>query len=414
MTDASVVLGEDFVQQRQALYDRLRADKPVCRVVMPDGLSVWWITRYDDSRAALADPRLSKDSRKAAPLHARQEDEGVQRTFLAEVLQSHMLNMDPPEHTRLRRLVTTAFTARRVQALRPRVEHIAAELLDRAEEHSQIDLLATYAFPLSVTVAGDLFGVPRHHQMAFKSLSDRIGLGTDPEAIGHASHEMVEYLRELVELKRDQPGDDLVTALVQARDDESRLDEIELVAMCFLLLSAGLGSTGHMIGNGVAALLREPDQLTALRADPALLSGAVEELLRYEGAAGTTTLRFTTEPITIGRVEVPDGEFVLVPLGSPNRDEARFSDPHRLDIRRDTAGHLAFGHGIHFCLGAQLARLQLQVAIGQLIQRFPHLTLAVEPERLQWRRSILFHALESLPVVLSPPSASGPGRNAAR
>jgi cytochrome P450 len=189
--------------------------------------------------------------------------------------------------------------------------------------------------------------------------------------------------------------------LVQARDDNDRLGEVELVSMCFLMLTAGYESTGHLIGNGVAALLRNPGQLAALRADPSLLQGAVEELLRFDGAAGTTTLRFTTQPIRLGDVDIPAGEFILVPLGSPNRDKARYDDAHQLDIRRDTGGHLAFGHGVHYCLGAPLARLEGQVAIGSLIKRFPDLALAVEPDQLRWRNNVLFRGLETLPLRLS-------------
>lgn len=187
---------------------------------------------------------------------------------------------------------------------------------------------------------------------------------------------------------------------MQARDEDDRLDEVELVSMAFLMLTAGFESTGHLIGNGVVNLLRHPEQLSAVRADPSLLPGAVEELLRYDGTAGTTTLRFTTSPVRVGDVEVPEGEFVLVMLGSANRDETRFTDAEHVDIGRDTSGHMAFGHGVHHCLGAPLARLEGEIGIGGLLKRFPDLALAVEPGSLKWRNSVLFRALETVPLKL--------------
>jgi cytochrome P450 len=402
--DTSIVaLDAGFIQDRPALYARLFRESPVRAATLPDGLRVWLVTRYADAREALTNPLLSKDSRRAAPLHDRQEQEGVRRTFLARVLQSHMLNLDPPEHTRHRRLVTREFTQRRVESLRPWIERVVGGLLAGLAGRDRVDLLGDFAFPLTVTVIGELFGVPADERARFRELSNGIAFGADPESPGAASVGMAEYLADLLDRKRAGQDDDLLTALVRASDEDDQLDEFELVAMAFVMLTAGYESTGHLIGNGVVSLLRNPDQLAALRADPALLPAAIEELLRYDGPAGMTTLRFTTEPVVLGGVEVPAGEFVVVLLGAVNRDPAQFDHADELDLRRERNGHLAFGHGVHHCVGAALARLEGQIAIGQLLARFPDLALAIEPAELRWRDSVLFHGLVEVPVTLRHP-----------
>ncbi|MGH3801996.1 MAG: cytochrome P450, partial [Pseudonocardiaceae bacterium] len=276
-----------------------------------------------------------------------------------------------------------------------------AGLLDDLSSRDQVDLLDAFAFPLSATVIGELFGAPETDRAHFRALFNSIVFGTDPDAMGKASLAMAEYLTELVSYKRTHPCNDLLTALVQARDENDQLDEVELVSMAFLILPAGYESTGHLIGNGVVNLLNNPEQLDALRADPTLLPAVIEELLRYDGSAGTTTLRFTTSPLRLGEVEVPAGEFVLVMLGSVNRDQTRFDNAEQLDFGRDASGHLAFGHGVHYCLGAPLARLEGEIGIGRLLKRFPGMALAVEPTGLRWRDSVLFRGLETVPLKLS-------------
>jgi cytochrome P450 len=398
--NSPVQLDEAFVQDRPATYRRLFEEGPVRRAVMPDGLKVWVVTRYADAREVLASPALSKDSQQAEPLHDQQEQAGVQRTLLAEVLTTHMLNLDPPDHTRLRRLVTKEFTPRRVEALRPWIESVADGLLDEMAGRQRVDLLTAYAFPLTVTVICELFGVPAADRERFRAMSNGIAFGTDPAAMGRASEQMAGYLQQLIADKRASGDDDLLAALIRAREEGDRLSETELVAMAFLLLTAGFETTGNLIGNAVADLLANPDQLAAVRADPALLPAAVEETLRYDGPAGTTTLRFTREPVVVGGVEIPEGEFVEVLLGGANRDPEVFERPDEFDVRRRSASHIAFGHGIHHCVGAALARLEGRIAIGRLLDRFPDLALAVEPEKLRWRNSVLFHGREEVPVTL--------------
>ncbi|WP_420866408.1 cytochrome P450 family protein [Carbonactinospora thermoautotrophica] len=400
--DLTDVVLEPFSPQFKAnphpTYAALRDHDPVRRVTLPSGLPAWLVTRYEDVKAVLADPRLSKDVR-------RFPDPGryLVAADLRETISRHMLNADPPDHTRLRKLVSKAFTPRRVEALRPRVQQITEELLDRMAPLGRVDLIDAFAFPLPVTVICELLGVPVEDRDEFRVWSNVIieGVGAG-DRFESAVRAMDKYLRELVEAKRRSPGDDMLSDLIAAREEGDRLSEGELTSMAFLLLVAGHETTVNLIGNGVYLLLTHPDQLALLRSDPGLLPSAVEEFLRYEGPAETSTLRFATEPIEIGGVTIPAGEVVLVALASANRDGRRFADADRLDITRGDSQHLAFGHGIHYCLGASLARLEGQVAIGELLARFPDLALAVPPEELAWRPGTLIRGLRELPVTYSP------------
>jgi cytochrome P450/protein-L-isoaspartate O-methyltransferase len=344
---------------------------PVHRATV-GGRSGWVVTGYAEARAALVDPRLRKSGANArwAGLPAGRA--------------SHMLDADPPDHTRLRKLVNQAFTARAVEALRPRIEEITAELLDDLARHDEVDLLAAFAVPLPITVIGELLGVEPGAGAEFHRRSRDL---TDP---GFRT-----FLGELVRAKRAQPADDVLSRLVLAHDQDDRLSDTELVATAFLLLFAGYETTVHLIGNGVYALLRNPDQFDALRADPALVPAAVEEFLRFDGPVGFATLRYTGEPVELGGVRIPADEFVHVALGAADRDPARFADPGRLDIARHPVGHVAFGHGIHHCVGAPLARLEAQIAFTQLVRRFPRLSLAGDVRR---QEGIRIHGLVELPV----------------
>jgi cytochrome P450 len=274
-----------------------------------------------------------------------------------------MLNSDPPDHERLRRLVNKAFTARRVDRLRPRITEITAGLLDDMSTRSEVDLLASFAFPLPITVICELLGVPVADQHDFRTWSATIVSDTaTPEVFQAHATAMIRYFIALLAAKRHEPADDLLSALISARDDGDRLSENELLSMAFLLLVAGHETTVNLIGNGVLALLLNPAELARLGADPSLIGGAVEELLRYVNPVNNATFRFAAEPVEIGGVRISRGDPVLVALSSANRDPSRFGDPDRLDLGRDSSGHLAFGHGIHYCLGAPLARLEAEIA----------------------------------------------------
>ena len=396
----AVRLGDDYYQHPLSFFTRMREEGPVTPVVMPYGERAWLVTRYADVRAALADPRLHKDwaGKLTSPDWAPDE--------VAAFLNMHLLNTDPPQHTRLRKLVTKAFTARRVAGLRPRVEAITASLLDavgaRLAAGDTVDLIEGFAFPLPVTVICELLGVPVQDQAQFRAWSNAIVANdVEPGAFRSAGAAMFHYFTRLVAAKRAHPGDDLVSALIDARDSGDSLNERELMSMLWLLLVAGHETTTNLIASGTLALLTNPAQLDRLRSDPGLLPGAVDELLRYVNPLNHATDRFTLEPVEIGGVTIPAREWVLCVTSSANRDPDRFPDADRLDVGRDAGGHVAFGHGIHFCLGAPLARLEGEVAFGALLSRFPSLSLAADPATLRWRQSSLIHGLESLPVRLA-------------
>jgi cytochrome P450 len=392
-------LGREFVQDPWAVYRHLRANGPVQRVLVPGGIPMWLVTSYADARALLADPRLSKDYAGVRELFPPGEA-GPYNSPLA----AHMLNSDPPAHTRLRRLVNQALTARTVSRLRPRIEQVADELLGALPAGPPVDLIEAYAVPLASTVICDLLGVPAADRGNFRAWSKAFVSAVPPEVVRDAERSVMAYFTALTDAKRVTPSDDLLSDLVHISGQPGQLWPDELVRMAFLLLVAGFETTVSLIGNGVLSLLRHPGQLDLLRSDPSLLPGAIEEFLRFEGPLHVATMRFTTEPVAVGGTQIPADALVLVSLLAANRDEARFTDPHVLDIARQDPGHLAFGHGIHYCAGAPLARLEGQIAIGRLLSRSPELALADnadEPGELHWRGSVLMHSLSSLPVRLA-------------
>jgi cytochrome P450 len=402
VTDAEK-LGPEYFQDPRAVHERLREQRPVASVVMPDGMPAWLVTRYSDARAALADPRIIKDWRKLIP--AGTETDWMSSAQAA--LSVHMLNTDPPDHERLRRLVNKAFTPRQVERLRPRVEAITASLLDAPPfatlpERGEVDLLGTFCFPLPVTVIGELLGVPAEDHDRFRAWSAMaVSSVGDPADYQAAALAMLEYFGALIAAKRAAPADDLLSALIQAQDAGDRLSETELLAMIFLLLVAGHETTVNLIASGTLTLLLNPDELARVAGDRSLLPGAVEELLRFVNPVNHATPRFAAEPVTIGGTEIGKGAVVVVALSGANHDPGKYEAPDRLDITRDTGGHMAFGHGIHYCVGAPLARMEAEIALGALLDRFPGMTLAVPESELLWRPSSLIHGLETLPVRLA-------------
>jgi cytochrome P450 len=375
-----------------------RDSGPVRRVDERLGLPVWVIARYDDVLAALSDPRLSSD-----PHQARDLDERLRGDFLSR----SMIGTDPPEHTRLRRLVSQAFTPRRVQGLRPRIEQITGTLLDRITPRGRAELIGEFALPLPITVIGELLGVPEADRERFRLWTDEMldrpfDPGTDMDLVTAARERMYGYLADLVDAKRARPADDLLTDLVQATDEGERLDRQELLAMTFLLLIAGYVTTVNLIGNGTLALMRSPEQLALLRADPARVPRAVEEVLRFDGPVNPGLTRYALEDLEIGGVRIPRGEVVLLSIAAADRDPARFPDPDRFDVTNGAPGHLAFGHGVHFCLGAPLARLEGQIAFTALLERLPDLALAVPEDALQWSAGGVLRGVRELPVTFTP------------
>ncbi|MGH3887334.1 MAG: cytochrome P450 family protein [Pseudonocardiaceae bacterium] len=383
--------------QRHGTYAEFAATGPVHRIVLPTGEPAWLITGYDEARQALHDPRLVKSE---ATMVAIGRDLLPPEVF--EAMSRHMLNSNPPDHTRLRRLVTAAFTRRRVEQLGPRIQQITDELLDAMAAAKEIDLIDAFAYPLPLTVICELLGVPTERRTEFREWSPFVvtGVLAGPDTYVAAITAMVSYLRKLIDTKRAAPANDLLSALVAVRDGEDRLSEDELISMVVLLLVAGHETTVNLIGNGMLALLTHPEQLALLRAQPDRLPAAVEELLRFDGPLQVATARWTAEPVEIGGVTIPAGEIVLPGLLAANRDLACTAVPDALDITRIDNPHLAFGHGIHHCLGAPLARLEGRIALGSLLTRFPRLRLAVPAEQLTWRPGVLMNGLTALPVTM--------------
>jgi cytochrome P450 len=388
------------------LFDQLRSACPVHEVRLADGHDAWLVLGHDEARTALKDRRLSKDM-----LAALQSDPHVVAEGLpGPAFSRHMLNVDPPDHTRLRKLVARAFVPARVAALEPAITDIANDLLDRlppAEPDTAVDLVAGYAHPLPFRVIGELLGVPVADRPALDSWFQtllRPYAGDPPPDMVAASDSIVAYLADLVAAKSRTPGDDLVSVLVFASDDEDRLTRQELLSSLFQLIVAGHDTTTSLIGNSVVALVDHPDQMADLVGDPGLLPGAVEELLRFCAAVPHATFRVTTEAVDIGNTVIPAGRQVLVCLAAANRDPLEWDDPDELDIRRVPRPHLAFGHGAHFCLGAPLARLEARTALASLLGRFPRLRLAVARDALAWSHGdgLVLRGLDSLPVTLTP------------
>jgi cytochrome P450 len=384
-----------FWQDPYPAYAALRAEAPVRTVRRADG-EVWLLSRYADVRAALADPRLSKDWRYTLPLG--------QRAAAGETRIPMMILLDPPAHTRLRKLVSRSFTLRRMEELRPRVEEIAGSLLSALPPGGRVDLMAEYAFLLPVFVICELLGVPAADRDRFAAWSrtmvdDEHHAPAESHAASIALHG---YLAELIARKRVEPDDALLSALVEVAEDGDRLSAEELVAMAMMLLIAGHETTVNLIGNGVLALLTHLDQRALLREHPELLPAAVEEFLRWDPPVHSTPVRFAAEDVEYSGVTIPARSVVTLSLAAANRDAERFPGAEDLRVDREAGGHVAFGHGLHHCLGAQLARIEGQVAIGMLLQRRPGLALAVDARELVHRRSTLVRGLTELPVELGP------------
>ncbi|MFD3539033.1 cytochrome P450 [Streptomyces sp. NPDC058662] len=383
---------EEFDADPYPFYAELRATGPVHQLVVGAARS-WLIVGHEEARQALTHPALSKDWL-GSDLFAAAPDTAVS---------SNMLETDPPHHTRLRRLVAREFTARRVEALRPRVQQVTEELLDAMEARPdrRADLVRDFAAPLPMTVICELLGVPDLDQRRFRAWSGEIVAPADPAgASPQVLGEMTAYLHELVAAKAARPGDDLLSALIRTRDEDGdQLSPDELIGMAFLLLVAGHETTVNLIGNGVRALLAHPGQLAALRADPdALIGGAVEEMLRYDGPVQHATYRFAREDLEIGGTLIGAGTSVLVCLAGADRDPARFPEPDVFDIRRTGRGHLAFGHGIHFCLGAPLARMEGSIAVRALLERFPELAEDPDAGPRTWLPGTLMRGVTRLPL----------------
>jgi cytochrome P450 len=399
-SDASARLGRDFIQDPYSLYLRLRASGPVHPVTIFHGERVWLVTRYSEAMSLLLDRRLSKSQPSIAARFTSAEAGPMTLPLF-----NNMLFSDPPDHTRLRRLVsaTGAFSATAVAQWRSKIAWIADELLDgiaREAQNGPVDLVSTYAAELPVRVIGELLGVPARQRNEFRAHVAPMVTAIDASELATANAELTALLTRLIAQKRQKPSRDLLSALVAVSSRKDHLSHDELLAMVFLLISAGYETTVNLVGNGILALVQHPDQLRMLRDDPALIPTAVEEFLRYESPVNTATLRLTTTDITVGDTAIPENELVLIALSAANRDDRQFSAPDALNITRDARRHLAFGYGAHYCLGAPLARVEGEIAVARLLSRFDFITLDGDTP-LRYRDSIMMRGLVDLPVHLS-------------
>jgi pimeloyl-[acyl-carrier protein] synthase len=397
-------LDAEFQANPYSTYHALRASAPIVWVDLPfEALpGMWLLTRYGDAVGVLHDERFSAHK----PNLLKRAAGGA----LDRMISRNLLVLDPPDHTRIRTLVTKAFTPRVVEQLRPRIETVVAELLRARLETGTIDLIADLAAPLPVIVIAELLGIPIDDRARFKQWSDDLAVIADgsiaiaglPQA-EVAAGALYDYLDGVFAARRAAPGDDLVSGLVQVQEHGERLSRDELFSICTLLLIAGHETTTNLIGNGTLALLRHPDQLARLREDPSLMRNAVEELLRYDSPVQLTS-RTALEDVVIDSTTIARGQEAEIIIGAANRDPAVFADPDRLDIGRRDVRHLSFGHGIHFCLGAALARLEAQIAIGAVVERLADLRLATDAP--PWRPGIVLHGLAALPLAFAAHSAA--------
>ncbi|MGE7437098.1 cytochrome P450 family protein [Kitasatospora sp. NPDC001175] len=385
----------EFRRDPYPLYARMRRECPVHR--SPQG--IWYLTRYADVEAALGDLRLSNDRDRVTRALGALGGNPKELSRLTSRLGRVMTNTDPPDHARLRKLVNKAFTARRVEALRERVQAIVDGLLDRAVAAGPaMDLIEAVASPLPLSVVCELFGIPPEDRSRVKTWFRRLGsLTQDIVQAEAAIDEFEEYLSRLIRQRRADPGEDLISALVTAQARGDQLTDAELLSTCFVLVTAGDETTTHLIGNGTLALLRHPDQLARLRDEPSLIRTAVDELVRYDTPT-QAIIRVAAEDVPIGGETLREGELVFLSLGSTNRDPERFDDPDRLDLSRPGNRHLSFGNGPHFCLGGPLAKLQAELAIGTLVRRLPQLRLA-DGAVLEWRPNPLQRRLSALTLT---------------
>ena len=391
------IASPDFKADPWPTLARLRSEGPVAKIRL-GRREAWLVTRYRDAIDALKHPALTKDKLLALGTM------GLPRWMPASVraLSRNMLDLDDPDHRRLRALVQPAFNPRLVERLRARVESLSAELLDAIGKRGATDLIADYAAPIPTTIIAELLGIPTADRHRFRRWTERIVVAdTSNRAMLAALPSIfafVRYLRRLIEKKQAEPGDDVISALIAAEAEGEALSRDEVMSMAFLLLIAGHETTVNLIGNSVLALIENPIELERLRADPSLAASAVEEVLRYSGPLVIATERYALEDVAIGGRTIPRGALVYVGVASANRDPAAFPDADRFDIARHPNRHLAFGDGLHFCLGSALARMEGQVALGAFVKRFAGIRLAVDPRSLRWKGGATLRGLRALPL----------------
>jgi cytochrome P450 len=374
-----------------AFFAPLRSAEAIYYV---EGLNSWILTTHEDAMMLFKDPRFTKDNRKITP----PEDERNARLEEMTSVLRFMLMTDPPDHTRLRSLVSKAFTPRMIELLRPRIQQIADDLLDVVQDRGTMDIITEFAYPLPITVILEMLGIPTEDRQKFRDWTQMIISGQAGNHTG-ALQEFLQYIRTLLDEKRAHPDDRLVSKLVQAEEQGDQLSEQEMVSMIFLLIVAGHETTVNLLGNGTLALLQHPEQFQMLRRDPSLVPMAVEEFLRYTAPVSLSDERWATEDITLHGKVIRKGQMVVASLLSANADPQHCPDGDTLDVMRQENQHLAFGKGIHFCLGAPLARMEGQIAFSTLLRRLPNLRLSGDPDQLVWNANPMLRGLTKLPVT---------------
>ncbi|MDQ0655895.1 cytochrome P450 [Paenibacillus sp. W2I17] len=382
---------KEFTRNPYPVYEKFRNEEPVFRVMFPHGEFGWIITRYEDAVQILKDPRFSKD---------------MVRRYGADnqsIFSNNMLFSDPPDHKRLRGLVQKAFTPKLVADMRSHIQDIADELLDNLPSQEKMNLIDDFAFPLPIIVISEILGVPLEDRDKFRMWSNTVidaSTAESPELFEQHAREFTDYLTAWFEKVRKYPGTDLISQLVIAEESGQQLTEQELLSVVSLLVIAGHETTVNLIGNGILALLEHPEQRELLIKQPELIHNAIEEMLRYNGPVEFSTSRWALEDIEFRGQHIAQGELVIVALDSANRDEEQFKDPDVFDITREKSSHLAFGTGIHLCLGAPLARLEGEIAVSTLLNRFPNMQLQADVNELEWRPGMIVRGVKEIPVQL--------------
>ncbi|MCB9007775.1 MAG: cytochrome P450 [Ardenticatenaceae bacterium] len=394
---------ELYTQEAKAnayeLFAKMRQENPVhCQPGIDGQTMIWFVTSYDEVEQVLRDDKhFVREARNALP-----PEQVFQQDPLQAMMSNHMLNKDWDDHRRLRTLVSQAFTPRRIQTLRPRIQTIAHELLDGVASQGKMDLIADYSFHLPTIVIAEMLGIPVEDREKFKVWSNAALTPTlDDESVAEfikLMQEFMAYLTNLFAERRKTPGDDLLSALLEAEADGDSLNESELFAMLFLLIIAGHETTVSLIANAMVALWQHPDQLALLKKEPERMKTAVEEFLRYDNSVERAFNRWVAEDVTLGDQFLPKGSLIIPILAAANHDPEKFAQPERLDINRESNNHLSFGKGAHYCLGAPLARLETEIALNTLLERLPNIQMSIPFSELRWRLSPGFRTLEALPV----------------
>ncbi|MCM3160787.1 cytochrome P450 [Metabacillus litoralis] len=390
-------LNQEFIKNPFPVYKDIRKKDPIFRFLMPNGQHAWIITSFKDASLVINDSRFVTNY----PVNNEVEESNLPPH--KAILSRNLLSVNPSDHRRLRRLVQKAFTPRMVEKLRERIEEITVDLLDRVQQKGEMKLIEDFAFPLPIKVICEMLGVPVKDQYKFQEWSNSLMESVNNPIFSQKGEEatiaFVEYLQDLIEQRRRYQQDDLISDLIKVEEEGDVLSEHELYALVFVLIIAGHETTVNLIGNGVLALLEFPEQKEKLISNPDLIHSAIEEILRYNGPAEVSNVRWAIEDVSFGEKIIRKGEMVLIALSSANRDPSEFINPDMFDITREVNNHLAFGKGVHFCLGAPLARLEGEIAIRELLQRMPDLRLKDTGDSLEWRQGMIIRGVKEIPII---------------